>query len=136
MVTVKTNKFKRLRAAHTRETAEDYVEMIDDLLKKQGEARLTEVAKRFGVSSVTAHKILDRLQREGWITSRPYRAIFLTPKGQNLAVRSRKRHEIVFRFLRSLGVSEAVAQTDAEGIEHHVSPQTLKLLKEKIERKS
>ncbi|MBI4126301.1 MAG: transcriptional regulator MntR, partial [Deltaproteobacteria bacterium] len=80
---------------------------------------------RFGVSAVTAHKIIERLQREGLISSKPYRALFLTSKGARLAHKSRERHEIVYRVLQKLGVPKEVAQVDAEGIEHHVSPATL-----------
>lgn len=122
---VKSFKFRRLRDAHHREKAEDYVEMVAELMTERGEARLTDIAKRFGVSLVTAHKIIDRLQREGWVRSQPYRAIFLTTKGKQLAEESRQRHTVVYRLLRSLGVPDAVAQVDAEGIEHHVSPKTL-----------
>ncbi len=120
-----TKKFVKLRRAHTHETAEDYVEMIQELLAEHGEARLTELAKRFGVSTVTAHKIVTRLQKEKLVSAQRYRSIFLTPKGKKLAQASRQRHEIVYRFLLALGVPETVAQIDAEGIEHHVSPKTL-----------
>ena len=59
------------------------------------------------------------------MSSQPYRAIFLTEKGKELAARSRWRHEVVVGFLRAIGISEATAQRDAEGIEHHVSDETL-----------
>ena len=65
------------------------------------------------------------MARAGLVKSEPYRAIFLTDKGRALAESCRVRHETVFAFLRSLGVPEAVARRDAEGIEHHVSPETL-----------
>lgn len=126
---VKSVKFKKLRDAHHREKAEDYVEMIHDLLAEQGEARLTEIAQRFGVSTVTAHKIITRLQKQNLITTKPYRALFLTAKGKLLAAKSQRRHKIVYQFLRRLGVPERTAQIDAEGIEHHVSPETLKVFK-------
>ena len=129
------NPFKKLKAAHTREKAEDYVEMIETLVEEQGEARLTELAKRFGVSIVTVHKIIARLQKENFITTKPYRALFLTPKGRVLAQKSRERHETVYRFLRSLGVPETIAQIDAEGIEHHVSPETLEIFKRYFKKK-
>ncbi|HTP24549.1 MAG TPA: iron dependent repressor, metal binding and dimerization domain protein, partial [Anaeromyxobacteraceae bacterium] len=58
----------------------------------------------------------------------PYRSIFLTDMGRRLAEESRRRHQIVAAFLRTLGVPEEVAEIDAEGIEHHVSPQTLAAL--------
>jgi len=107
------------------ETAEDYVEAIGDLSALQGEARAVDLAKRLGVSHVTVVRTVARLQRDGYVSTRPYRSIFLTEKGSRLAEASRRRHDIVVAFLRSLGVPEEIAQTDAEGIEHHVSPETL-----------
>lgn len=130
----KGNKFNRLRDAHHREKAEDYVEMIQDLEKEEGEARLTEVARRFGVSTVTAHKIVSRLIREELISSKPYRALFLTTKGKRVADQSHRRHKIVFQFLKKIGVPDAIAQIDAEGIEHHVSPETLKIFKQYLKK--
>jgi len=116
---------KRTRSEHAMETAEDYVEAIGDLSALQGEARAVDLAKRLGVSHVTVVRTVARLQRDGYVSTRPYRSIFLTEKGSRLAEASRRRHDIVVAFLRSLGVPEEIAQTDAEGIEHHVSPETL-----------
>jgi DtxR family manganese transport transcriptional regulator len=59
------------------------------------------------------------------VNTKPYRAIFLTDAGRKLAEECKRRHETVVAFLRSLGISEKVAELDAEGIEHHVSPETL-----------
>ena len=113
------------RHAHAHETAQDYVEAIADLIAETGEARLVDLARRLGISHVTANRTLARLQKTGHITSKPYRAIFLTEPGRQLAAECRRRHETVLAFLRSLGVPQPVAERDAEGIEHHVSPETL-----------
>jgi len=107
------------------ESTEDYVELIDDLIRLQGEARLVAVAERLGISQPSASKTITRLQREGYVTSEPYRSIFLTDKGKSLADAARERHDVVYRFLRCIGVSEAVAKIDSEGVEHHVSRETL-----------
>jgi DtxR family manganese transport transcriptional regulator len=107
------------------ETAQDYVEAIADVTAAHGEARAVDLARRLGVSHVTVIRTIGRLQRDGYVSTQPYRAIFLTEKGARLAEASRQRHEIVLEFLRALGVPEQTAQTDAEGIEHHVSPETL-----------
>ena len=80
-----------------------------------------------GVSQPTVSKSLARLQRDGYITSEPYRSIFLTDKGKLLAETSRERHAIVYRFLLAIGISSEVAKQDAEGMEHHVSEETLKV---------
>lgn len=116
---------RQTRREHASETAEDYVEAIADLSLAMGEARLVDLARRLGVTHVTVNRTLARLQREGYVTVQPYRAIFLTPSGRKLAAACRHRHRVVVAFLRSLGVPEKTAEIDAEGIEHHVSPQTL-----------
>ena len=120
-----TNRFQRTREDHSRERAEDYVELIDALIREVGEARAVDMADRLGISHVTVSKTVQRLQRDGYVTSQPYRSIFLTPKGTELAVAARERHLLVHDFLLALGVDEEHAEADAEGIEHHVSPQTL-----------
>jgi len=117
--------FSRVRQARQTETAEDYVEMIAELIDSQGEARIVELAERFGVAHATVNKTVARLQREGLVSARPYRSIFLTDAGRAMADACRKRHRIVVEFLKSIGVSDAVAEIDAEGIEHHVSEETL-----------
>ena len=113
------------RREHANEIAEDYVEAIADLVAETGEARVVDLAKRLGVTHVTVNRTIVRLQKAGFVTAQPYRAIFLTDRGRDLAATCKRRHETVAAFLRSLGISEKVAEMDAEGIEHHVSPETL-----------
>jgi len=117
------------RREHANEIAEDYVEAIADLVAETGEARVVDLAKRLGVTHVTVNRTVARLQRGGFVTSQPYRAIFLTDRGHHLAAACKTRHETVVAFLRSLGIPERVAEMDAEGIEHHVSPDTLAAFK-------
>ena len=119
------NKYERTRLDHKKETAEDYVELIHQLISEKGEARAVDLAEKLGISQVTVSKTLQRLSKEGYITTEPYRSIFLTETGKKLAANSEKRHQIVVKFLISLGVTENVAEDDAEGIEHHVSQETL-----------
>jgi len=120
--------FSRIREAHQTEVAEDYVELIDDLIGAYGEARLVDLAEHMGVSHPTASKIVQRLHREGLVESRPYRAIFLTDAGRRLADEARRRHRIVLEFLRAIGIDDVTAEQDAEGVEHHVSEATLAAL--------
>ncbi len=129
------NRFQRTREDHRRERAEDYVEMIDGLIRECGEARAVDLAERLGVSHVTVSKTVQRLQRDGFVTAQPYRSIFLTEKGAELAAASRRRHDLVVAFLRRLGVSEDAANTDAEGIEHHVSEETLLAMRRYVDSK-
>ena len=77
------------------------------------------------MTSPTVNAIIQRLQREDLVETRPYRSIFLTDAGRNLAEASRKRHKIVYDFLLSIGVPPQIAEEDAEGVEHHVSSETL-----------
>lgn len=117
--------FDQTRRARQSEIAEDYVELIADLIATRGEARIVEIAERMGVTHATVNKTVARLQREGLVTTRPYRSIFLTEAGSRLAEMSRRRHRIVLDFLKAIGVSAETAELDAEGIEHHVSEETL-----------
>lgn len=116
---------QRTRKEHSQETAQDYVELIAELIAETGEARAIDLARRLGVTHVTVGRTIQRLARDGYVTAQPYRSIFLTDIGRKLAEESRRRHETVAAFLCSLGVPEAVAWADAEGIEHHVSKETL-----------
>jgi DtxR family manganese transport transcriptional regulator len=119
------SRFGKARTAQSSALMEDYVELIADLLATQGEARPTDVARRLGVSHATAIKTISRLKREGLATSRPYRGVFLTQEGHDLAERCRGRHRLVVDLLIALGVPEEIAETDAEGLEHHASEVTL-----------
>ncbi len=117
--------FRRSRRDRAEEITQDYVETIADLSASLGEARVVDLARRLGVTHVTVNRTLARLRQAGYVNTKPYRAIFLTEAGHKLAEECRRRHKTVVSFLRSLGISEKVAEMDAEGIEHHVSPETL-----------
>ncbi len=121
---------RRTRRDHTMETAEDYVEAVAEIQTQRGVCRVVDLATRFGVSHVTVTRIVARLQNEGLLATEPYRPITLTGKGRRLAGKCRERHEAVYRFLRAIGVDQVTAAIDAEGIEHHVSPSTLRRLQE------
>lgn len=120
--------FRRVRADHTSELAADYVELIADLIDEKGEARGSDIALRLGVANATVVKTLKRLQDIGLVTQEPYRAIFLTGEGMALADDSRRKHKIVEAMLLALGVPPETARIDAEGMEHHVSPDTLRAM--------
>ncbi|ENI4852032.1 manganese-binding transcriptional regulator MntR [Escherichia coli] len=113
--------FRQVREAHRRELIDDYVELISDLIREVGEARQVDMAARLGVSQPTVAKMLKRLATMGLIEMIPWRGVFL----EKLAQESRERHQIVENFLLVLGVSPEIARRDAEGMEHHVSEETL-----------
>lgn len=126
----------RTRQEHSEETAQDYVEMVAELIDTTGEARVIDLARRLGVTHVTVSRTLQRLRRAGLVTFLPYRSIFLTASGRRLAEETRHRHEVVVDFLQSLGVPAAVAHSDAEGIEHHVSAETLAAFEKHLRREA
>lgn len=122
---IQADRFARARSAQSTALLEDYAELIADLLDQEGEARTTDIARRLGVSHATAVKALSRLKREGLVTARPYRGVFLTEMGAALATRARARHRLVVDLLVAIGVPRDAAEQDAEGIEHHVCDVTL-----------
>ena len=117
------------RKARENEIAEDYVELIEDLINKEGEARIVDMANHLGISKATVNQTINRLIKKGFLTSKPYRAIHLTKKGENAATQARQRHKIVYDFLTALGLDKETAELDSEGIEHHVGNKTLNKLK-------
>ena len=119
------NKFQRTRLDHSQELNEDYVELIDDLVRESGSARITDIATNLNVSTVTVSKRIRKLVTAGLVEAEKYKTVQLTPEGKNIADKSRERHEQVQSFLLFLGVSKETAEIDAEGIEHHCSEETL-----------
>lgn len=117
--------FQRVRDARRSELVEDYVELIAELIDAGGEARQVDVARRLGVAAPTVAKMIRRLEEEEFVARGPERGIRLTEAGRELAEEARRRHQLCERFLLALGVPPAVARADAEGIEHHVSRETL-----------
>jgi DtxR family manganese transport transcriptional regulator len=129
-------RFTRAREAQSNALIEDYVELIADLLVTTREARTTDIAKRFGVSHPTAIKNIARLKSAGLVESRPYRGVFLTEEGEQLAQKVRRRHRIVVDLLVCLGVPNETAELDSEGIEHHISNDTLAVFEQYLQKHS
>ena len=127
---IKKMSYKKVRDAHKTENTEDYLEIIADLLNSKGEARIVDIAGKLGITQATVNKTIQRLNNQGYIKKAPYRSIFLTLKGQELASISKKKHLIVLTFLKKLGLDLKTAEADAEGIEHHVSNKTLKKMEQ------
>ena len=125
---------RRIRRDHASEVAEDYVEAIADAIARRGVCRSMDLVKHFDVTHATVSNTIGRLQRDGLVITAPYQPIELTAAGKRLATQSRRRHEIVESFLRRLGVGEKTAANDSEGIEHHVSKETLDAMKRVLER--
>lgn len=119
----------RTRSDHASELAEDYVEAIAEAISENGICRAVDLVRHFDVTHATVSNTIGRLQRVGLVVTEPYQPITLTPKGKRMATRARNRHEVVRTFLLKMGVSETTATVDSEGIEHHVSDETLRAMK-------
>ena len=130
-----SRRFRRVRADHAVETAEDYTELLLEMGGRSKPVRPMDLARRFGVSHVTVLRTLGRLERDGLIERSSDRGVLLTLAGHEMAEASLARHRIVYDFLRRLGVPTETALFDAEGIEHHVSEITLERMRTFLQRK-
>ncbi len=128
--------YRKVRDDHAHETAQDYVEAVSDIVHRQGVCRVKDLSALMGVSHVTVSRIVSRLVEEEYLVTEPHKPIRLTEHGERLAAESRRRHEIVMRFLLALGVPAPEAGPDAEGIEHHVGPATLRSMERFLEQHS
>jgi len=131
----RSNAFHATRASHLLESAEDYTELVADLIHEKGEARTVEIARQLGISHVTALRTIKRLQREGYLITYPHKPVELTEKGAKLATFCKKRHQVILDFLIAIGVPKRFAEIDAEGVEHHISKHTLQAMKKHLNRK-
>jgi DtxR family transcriptional regulator, manganese transport regulator len=126
------NSLSKTRNDHSTEIAEDYVEAIADSIELNGICRCVNLVEKFSVTNATVNRTISRLVRDGYVRTEPYQPVDLTAKGRKLAMECKKRHQIVESFLLALGVSSAVAAADSEGIEHHVSKETLEAMKKAL----
>lgn len=116
---------RKLPSSDLTSSVEDYLEVIYELMKERGYARSVDISDYLGVKSPSVTDMLQKLHRKGLVVYERYRGITLTDRGKRLARSVEQRHLVITRFLRILGVSENVANSDAEGIEHHVHEATI-----------
>lgn len=112
------------------------METIAELISTRGEARVVDIARVLGVTHVSVVRTVAKLRTLGLVIAEPYRAVFLTEEGQRLADQSKRRHLAVVAFLEAIGVGTRQARLDAEGIEHHVSQETLLAMERFVRRHS
>jgi len=124
--------FIATRIHHLSELAEDYVELISDLILNKGEAKIKDIADHMGVSHVTVIRTIQRLKKKGYVSSEKHQSLTLTDEGIKLATYSKKRHEFLLKYFITLGVPENIAKIDAEGMEHHISPTTIMVLQKHL----
>ncbi len=132
------NRLAFIRDAHNAQKVdrttrmEDYLEVIYELITQKGYATTVDISDYLNVSSPSVTKMLQRLNESGHVNYERYRGISLTESGVAVAKNMHDRHGILADFLKMIGVDEDTANRDAEGIEHHLHPETLKKLEEFI----
>src|SRR6266513_1387013 len=107
---------------------EDYLEQILDLINTKGYARVADIAQGLKISQASVTNMVQRLDAEGLLKYEKYRGLVLTTAGETLARNITRRHQLLTDFLKLLGVDEHVIHRDVEGMEHHVSPPTLRAI--------
>lgn len=115
-------------AASTRESVavEDYLEKIHELIDAKGYARVADIAESFGIARPSVSNMVRRLDEKGLVKHEKYRGMTLTTEGERLARRIAERHGILSEFLDLIGLDAETAYRDVEGMEHHISTQTLR----------
>ena len=117
------------RSEHkTSVSAEDYLERIHELISEKGYARAIDIADALGISQPSVTSMVQKLAGEGLLNYEKYRGLTLTPEGQRVALAIHARHEILKRFLSLLNVSQEAQEKDIEGLEHHISDETVQAL--------
>ena len=115
------------RQLHT-DRMEDYLEVIYELIRQKGYATPVDISESLNVSAPSVTKMLKRLDESKYLSYERYRGISLTQEGIAMAESIHEKHSLLVEFLKMIGVDENVANTDAEGIEHHLHSETLKKL--------
>ncbi len=107
---------------------EDYLERILELINSKGYARVVDIAAALKISQASVTNMVQRLDAEGLLKYEKYRGLILTAAGKNLAQKIAHRHKLLTDFLTLLGLDERVIYHDVEGMEHHISPPTLRAI--------
>ncbi len=111
---------------------EDYLEVISELVELKGYATTLDISRYLSVSAPSVTKMLQRLDDTGYLEYEKYRGINLTQKGKQIAGTIRQKHGILLEFFEILGIGSDTANRDAEGLEHHINPKTIKQLRKFI----
>lgn len=110
------------------QSAEDYLERINELIEEKGYARVVDIASSLDVKQASVTNMVQKLGELGYVNYEKYRGLILTAKGLEVARKIQERHETLSRFFSLFGLDAATQQADIEGMEHHLSEQTLACL--------
>ena len=134
----KENRLEAIRYANSvkkedrTDRMEDYLEVIYELIQEKGYATTVDISSYLNVSSPSVTKMMQKLDETGYLKYEKYRGIKLTNEGIRIARNIRNRHGLLAEFFMLIGIDEETANNDAEGIEHHLHPETMKKLEEFI----
>jgi len=134
----KDNRLEAIRYANSvkkedrTDRMEDYLEVIYELILEKGYATTVDISSYLNVSSPSVTKMMQKLDETGYLKYEKYRGIKLTNEGIRIARNIRNRHGLLAEFFMIIGIDEEIANNDAEGIEHHLHPETMKKLEEFI----
>ena len=115
-------------SARNSTAVEDYLERILELIDSKGYARVVDIATSLQISQASVTNMVQRLDGDGLLKYEKYRGLVLTRAGETLARNIAKRHELLTEFLGLLGLDQRVIDHDVEGMEHHISPATLRAI--------
>ena len=134
-----SRRLESIKAAHESEKTipvsdrvEDYLEVISELVDMKGYAATLDVSRYMNVSAPSVTKMLKKLDADGFIEYEKYYGINLTEKGQRIADNIKQKHGILLEFFEILGIGKDIANQDAEGIEHHLNPKTIRQIRKFI----
>jgi Mn-dependent DtxR family transcriptional regulator len=113
---------------------EDYLERIAELIKNKGYARVSDIAEELNISKPSVTKMLQKLEKLGYVIRENYRGIALTEKGTKVGYTIAKRHTILRSFLSHLHISPVIIEKDIEGLEHHLSEETVKAIEKLVQK--
>jgi len=100
---------------------EDYLERIYKLIDEKGYARVSDIAEGLEVHPSSVTKMIQKLDKDNYLVYEKYRGLMLTSKGKKMGKRLVDRHQLLEEFLTLIGVHEDNIYKDVEGIEHHLS---------------
>jgi Mn-dependent DtxR family transcriptional regulator len=123
-------KVNSLQRKERTDRMEDYLEIIYELVQQKGYATSVDITECLNVSAPSVTKMMRRLDTTGYLEYEKYRGIRLTQQGTNVAQNIKRKHELLTEFFKFIGVREDIANSDAEGIEHHLHSETLERLEE------
>ncbi|QIF05861.1 transcriptional regulator MntR [Roseimicrobium sp. ORNL1] len=108
--------------------SEDCLEQIYNLIETKGYARVVDIARNLGISQASVTNMIQKLDAEGCVIYERYRGVTLTPEGKKVGQAIARRHDVLSRLLTGFGLDAETVHRDVEGMEHHMSKSTLKVL--------